>query len=73
VAITAGVVLGLALLWWAFDAAPPGSRRARFDRWTRLRGQRNLARGWRRPSFIAFAVMQLVVLVALIWLAVVAR
>ena len=69
VAITAGVVLAVGLLRWAFDSAPGGSRRARFDRRVREHGRRQAARGLRRPSFIAFALMQLLVLLALIWLA----
>jgi hypothetical protein len=69
VAITAGVVLAYGLLWWAFDSAPPGSRRAGLDRRARAYGQRQRVRGWRRPSFIVFAAAQLLVLLALLWLA----
>jgi hypothetical protein len=69
VAITAGAVIAYALIWWAFDSAPPGSRRASFDRRARQYGQRQAQRGRRRPSFIIFAASQLLVVVALIWLA----
>ena len=59
----------MGLLWWVFDSAPPESRRARLDRRARAHGQRQLERGWRRPSFIGFAAAQLVVLLLLIWIA----
>lgn len=69
VAITAGTVLAVGLLWRAFDSAPPGSRRANFDRRVRQHGERQVDRRWRRPSFIAFAVTQVLLLLALIWIA----
>jgi hypothetical protein len=71
VAITAGVVLLLAAVWWAFEPARPASRRSRLDRRAASYGQRQVARGWRRPSFVLFAITQLLLLLVLIWVAVV--
>jgi hypothetical protein len=75
--VKVGIVLGVAavwlIFWWSFESAPPGSRRKAFDQKVRLWGERRMARRrtvgrWRLPS-TGFMVVQLLVLVALIWLA----
>ncbi len=65
-ALTAGVVL--VLVWWVFDTAPPGSRRARFDAWSRRRGEESVRQGRRRLSFRLWLFFTVTVIVLLVWM-----
>jgi hypothetical protein len=68
VGIALGVAAAWGVLWWAFDSAPAGSRRWR-DQRVRLYGERQIARGWRRPSFIGLTVWVVLTVVFVVWVA----
>jgi hypothetical protein len=68
--IALGVGAALAVVWWIFDSAPAESRRGQFDRRTRTWGERQVGRGWRRPSFVVWVGCAVLVVLLLVWSAV---
>jgi len=70
IAVSVGV--GLALVWWVFDSAPPGSRRALFEARGREWARRDLARPNRQGTRV-WLVMTVVVIALLIWIAIQSR
>jgi hypothetical protein len=67
IALAVGVALGV--MWWVFDAAPPGSRRDQFDGRVREWGERERAKGTRRVSFRLWLMWAVAVLLLLVWVA----
>jgi len=69
IAIALAVGGAMAVLWWVFDAAPPGSRRQKLDAATRSWGERQRQKGNRRVSYRLWLASTIAVLVLLVWIA----
>jgi Na+/H+-translocating membrane pyrophosphatase len=68
VAITLGVVAVFVALWFLQErlSRRPGFNR-RMEVWAARMAERRRAQGFRRPTFVAWAICMSVILVALLW------
>jgi hypothetical protein len=66
IALATGAV---ALVWWVFNTAPPGSRRRNFDLAVRAWGQQQAEKGTRRVSFRLWLASACALLILLVWIA----
>jgi hypothetical protein len=66
-AIAIGVALVLGVVWWLFDVAPQESRRGRVTRTVGRWGESRRLHGWRRPLFVLWVILSLILLASIVW------